>query len=251
MKKVIIMLPTLNEDKNIGEIIDELENKIFPQINDFEPHILVVDDSSTDGTIDIVNKKIDQYHNIALIIDVPRGLGVAYKRGVNFAISEMDADIIIKMDADFQHDPKYIIQMLEKYRQGFDYVIASRYCKGASVPAQWGFFRKVISKYGGLYTRIVLFFPHFRVVTDVSSGFALGSVKKVLSKIDYSVLTSGFYYSQQIIFQIVKMGIKIAEIPINFGIRINNDTKMPMNNIIGTFLSMPLLRIKNWKNKKI
>lgn len=250
MEKLVIMLPTYNENENIGEIIETLENNIFPQIKDFSSGILVVDDSSNDGTIDIVNEKMGKYQNIRISIGFKKGLGVAYKRGVEFAINEMSADIIIKMDADFQHNPIYIIEMLKKYRSGYKYVIGSRYCKGGAVPREWGLFRKTISKYGGLYTRIVLFFPKTRIVTDVSSGFALASVKDVLNLIDFTRLSSGFYYSQQLIYQLVNLGIEIAEIPIVFEQRKKNETKMPLTNIIGTLINMPALRISGIKHKR-
>ncbi|MCL4378779.1 MAG: glycosyltransferase [Actinobacteria bacterium] len=247
MEKVAIILPTYNENENIGEMIEILENNIFPEIRDFEMSILVVDDSSSDGTIDIVKKKKENYKNLEITIDAKKGLGIAYKRGVDFAINEIKADAVIKMDADFQHNPLYVLDLIDKYRQGFNYVIGSRYCNGGSVPKEWGFFRKLISKYGGLYTRIVLFFPRINVVKDVSSGFVLASVEKVLKHIDFSQLTSGFYYSQQLIFQVVNMGIKIAEVPINFGPRLKNNTKMPISNIFGTLLSMPVKRLRGFR----
>lgn len=244
MEKLVVIIPTLNESENIGEMIEIIENEVFQKIFDLEPYILIVDDTSTDGTIEIVEEKMKRYRNLYIAIDSKKGLGVAYKRGVNIAINELEADVIIKMDADFQHDPRYIIKMLNKYRQGYDYVIGSRYCEGGSIPKGWSLFRKIISKYGGLYTRIILFFPNYDVVKDVSSGFALGSVRNVLNKIDYSILTSEFYYSQQLLYQVVKMGKKIAEVPIKFNVRTKNYTKMPISNIWGTFINMPLLRIK-------
>lgn len=250
MDKIVILLPTYNENENIEQMIETLENDIFPKIKNYKMDILVIDDSSTDGTIEIVKEKIKKYKNLRISIGEKKGLGAAFKRGLIFAIEKMNADVIIKMDSDFQHNPKNILDLIDKYNEGYNYVIGSRYGKGGSVPKEWGLLRKFLSKYGGLYTRIILFFPKIHMVSDVSSGFILASVKKVLNRINFDQLSSGFYYSQQLIFQVVNLGIKIAGIPINFETRKKNETKMPFHSVIGTLISMPILRITGKKRLK-
>lgn len=245
MEKIIIIIPTYNEKENIGEMIEVLENKIFPKIKEYEMHILVVDDNSPDGTSKIVKDKMEIYKNLRLSVDEKNGLGNAYKRGIDFSIKEMGADAVIKMDGDFQHNPDYVLDLIEKYRTGYEYVIGSRFTKGGYIPREWGLYRKLLSKYGGLCTRIILFFPKIGIVSDVSSGLTLASVKNVLKKIDFLKVSSGFYYTTQLIYQVIRMGIKLAEVPIGFEIRKKGKTKMPFSNIPKTLIAMIRLRLFN------
>ena len=242
MKKIIVLLPTYNEKENIGEMIETLESKIFPKIKKFKMNILVVDDNSNDGTYDIVLEKIEKYRNIKMIRDEKKGLGEAFIRGIKFAIKEMGADVIIKMDADFQHDPKNVLDLINEYKKGNNYVIGSRYINGGQVPNDWGFYRKLLSKYGGLCTRITLFFPNINIVKDVSSGLKLIDVDNVLSKIDLSRISSGYCYTTQLMYYAIKLGIKIKEIPIKFRLREKGKTKMPFSNIPTTLKTIILLR---------
>jgi len=248
MKQIVVLLPTYNEKENICEIIDILEKDIFTQINKYRLSILVVDDKSPDGTERLVRNYMKKYKNLDITIDEKKGLGIAYKRGVEYAINNMNADLIIKMDSDFQHNPKYVVDLIKKHDEGYNYVIGSRFCRGGSVSKDWGLFRKLLSKYGGLCTRIILFFPKTNIISDVSSGLTLASVKNVLSKIDFSKVTSGFYYTTQMLYQVVKLGIEIGEIPIDFGVRIKGKTKMPFSNIPKTLIKIIALRLSSIKN---
>ena len=250
MEKVIVIIPTYNEKDNIGIMIEIIENEIFPKIKNYEMGILVVDDSSPDGTANSVLDKMKKYKNIRISIDEKKGLGEAYIRGVEFAVKKMKADVVIKMDGDFQHNPKYILDLIGKYSEGYDYVIGSRFLKGGSVPRQWELYRKILSRYGGFCTRIILFFPHINLISDVSSGLTLASVKNVLSKVDFSKISSGFYYITQLLYKVISMGIKVAEIPINFEMREKGETKMPFSNIPGTLKAMIILRLTCKKNIK-
>ena len=256
MEKIVIIIPTYNEKENITSMIEVLENDIFSKIKDFNMFILVIDDNSPDGTADKVNNLKKKYNNLQITCGQRKGLGIAYRRGIIYAVKKMDADVVIKMDADFQHNPIYIFNLLEKYRQGYKYVIGSRFTPGGSIPKEWNIYRKILSKYGGLCARTILFFPDIKTIksiSDISSGFALASVRDVLKRLDLSKLSSGFYYSPQLIFQIVSIGIEIAEVPIIFGIRGKGETKMPFSNIPATLYAMITLRLfgkRKFKNNK-
>ncbi len=245
MEKVIVILPTYNEKENICEIIDILEKGIFPQIKNYLMNILVVDDNSPDGTAQLVRNYMKKYKNLDITIDEKKGLGIAYRRGIEYAINNMNADLVIKMDSDFQHNPKYVLDLIKKYDEGYDYVIGSRFCKGGSLPRSWSLYRKFLSKYGGLCTRIILFYPKLNIISDVSSGLTLANVKNVLNKIDFSKIYSGFYYTTQVLYQVIKLGIEIGEIPIEFCVRTRGKTKMPFSNIPKTLITMIALRLFN------
>ncbi|MHB1377035.1 MAG: glycosyltransferase [Candidatus Humimicrobiaceae bacterium] len=244
MEKITVIIPTYNEKDNIGKMIDVLEKEIFPKIINYEMSILIVDDNSPDGTSDIVKEKQNKFKNIYLSIGEKKGLGSAFNRGIQYAINNLFADAIIKMDSDFQHDPKYILDLVKKYNEGFDYVIGSRFINGGSFPKELGAYRRILSKYGGLCTRIILFFPKINTIHDVSSGLKLMNVKNVLNRIDFLSISSGFYYTTQLLYKAIKLGIKIVEIPIEFKLRESGKTKMPFSNIPGTLKAMILLRLK-------
>ncbi len=248
MKKITVILPTYNEKENICEMIDILENDIFPQVENYLMSILVVDDNSPDGTAQFVRNYMKKYKNLEITVDEKKGLGIAYKRGVEYAIKNMNADLVLKMDSDFQHNPKYIIDLIKKYNEGYNYAIGSRFCKGGSLPKNLGLYRRFLSKYGGLCTRLILFYPKINIISDASSGLTLTNVN-VLSKIDFSKVSSGFYYATQMLYQVVKLGIEIGEIPIELDIRTKGKTKMPFSNIPKTLVTMIALRLSNNKRK--
>jgi len=247
MNKVVIIIPTYNEKENIGRMIDVLEEEIFPKIKNNQMEILVVDDKSPDGTADVVRQKMKEFENITLSLGDKEGLGAAYKRGMQYAMEKMEAGAVIEFDADFQHDPKYIIDLVDKFNEGYDYVIGSRFIKGGSYPQEWSFYRKFLTKYGGLFSRIVLFFPNINKVKDVSTGLKLTRVKNILEKVDFSKIANDFVYKTQILYQIVNMGAKVIEIPLQFKLRERGETKMGFETVIGTFRAIILLRLTDPK----
>jgi len=247
MNKVVVIIPTYNEKENIGRMIDVLEDEIFPKIKNNQMEILVVDDKSPDGTADVVRQKMKKYANVTLSLGEKQGLGAAYKRGMKYAMEKMKADAVIEFDADFQHDPKYILDLVRKFDEGYNYVIGSRFVKGGSYPKQWSFYRKFLTKYGGLFSRTVLFFPNINKVKDVSTGLKLTKVKNVLDKVDFSKVANDFVYKTQILYQIVNMGAKVIEIPLEFKLREKGETKMGLNTVIGTFKAIILLRLTDPK----
>jgi len=241
--KIVVIIPTYNEKENIGRMIDVLEEDIFPKIKNNQMEILVVDDKSPDGTAEVVRQKMKKFKNITLSLGNKQGLGAAYKRGMQYAMEKMKADAVIEFDADFQHDPKHIIDLVQKFDEGYDYVIGSRFVKGGLIPPQWSFYRKFLTKYGGLFSRIVLFFPHIGRVKDVSTGLKLIRVRGVLEKVDFSKTANGFFYKTQMLYQIVNMGAKVVEIPLQFKLREKGKTKMSFSDVGRTFLGVIKLRL--------
>lgn len=245
--KVVVIIPTYNERANIDKMIEVLEKEIFPKIKKHQMKILVVDDRSPDGTADVVRDKMKKYDNIELSLGKKEGLGAAYMRGMKYAMEKMKAGAVIEFDADFQHDPKHIPELVKKFDQGYDYVIGSRFVKGGTIPKEWSFYRKFLTIYGGLFTRLVLFFPNINKVKDTTTGLKLTRVKGVLDKVDFSKISRGFCYKTELLYQIVNMGVKVTEIPIRFKVRETGETKMPFSNVIETFLMVIQLRLQNPK----
>lgn len=214
MKKLVI-IPTYNEKENIENIIDA----VFALEQDF--HILVVDDSSPDGTGEIV-KKIQEKHLHNLHISVRKvkdGLGKAYIHGFKWALQN-NYDYIFEMDADFSHNPKDLVKLFETCKNG-DMSVGSRYCNGVNV-VNWPMGRVLLSYFASKYVRFVLGIP----IYDTTAGFVCFS-RKVLEQIGLdNVKLKGYGFQVEMKFRAYKKGFKIVEVPIIFTNRINGESKM-------------------------
>ncbi len=231
--KIVVVMPTYNEEDNIGKMIDVLHEEIFPQLKKHDLELLVVDDNSPDKTQEIVKKKTNKYENIHLFTGEKKGLGVAYVRGIKYAMENLDAEWVVEMDADFQHNPNDLVPMILAAEEGYDYIIGSRYIEGGSIPKEWALIRKLQSVLGNLLARIVLWLPQ---IHDVTSGFKMSKVKEYLDKIDIDEIVKEEYsrnyaYKIFLLFKMIKQGAKVKEVPINFQSREEGDSKMPKNNI--------------------
>jgi dolichol-phosphate mannosyltransferase len=249
MNKVVIVMPTYMEAENIGPMIDELVGKEFPKIDGVDMQLLIVNDlplnkSTDDGTGAIVKEKMKKYKNIHIIEDTKKGLGWAYIRGMKYAMKELKADAVMEMDADFQHPPKYVKDMVAAYMDGADYVIGSRYVTGGSVPKEWDFQRKAISFLGNLFIRVVLIKPKLH---DLTTGFRLTKVKNVLDKIDLNNLMepTRFAYKVDLLYQSIKNAKKVVEVPFNFAPRTKEKSKYNSNEIFSTLKVAVILGIKD------
>ena len=240
--RVVIVIPTYNEEGNIGKLLDLLALELS-DIKGYEFSVLIVDGNSTDKTREIVNEKSAQYAFVRLLKEAGKeGLGSAYIKGFDYAIKNLGAEIIIEMDADFQHDPKDISRLMAEIDNGFDCVLGSRFVKGGSIPKEWAFYRKFLSIGGSAFTKIVL---GIYDIHDFTSGFRATRVKGFIDKIDFSEpLSKGFAYKINLLFKLHKLGAKIKEIPINFGLRDRGNSKMEKSNFLDSLKVVLLIRYK-------
>jgi dolichol-phosphate mannosyltransferase len=175
--------------------------------------ILVVDDNSPDGTADTVKELMNKWKNIELNTGEKEGLGAAYVRGMDFAIKEMNADVMFEMDADLSHDPKKIPTFLEKIDEGYDMVIGARYIKGGSIPQNWGIHRKIYSVLGNLMVKMVLmrFWLH-----DWTGGYRALKIE-VFQKIRPELTEfKGYTFQVSFLHKAIAKGFKVAEVPFHF-----------------------------------
>ena len=213
-KNVLIIIPTYNERENITLLIPEIRKEV-PYA-----HILVVDDSSPDGTSDCV-KELSKYIENIFVLDREKkqGLGRAYISGFKWALKR-DYELIFEMDADFSHDPKYLPDFI-KTAENADLVIGSRYISGVNV-INWPMSRLLISYFGNVGARIVAGIP----VKDCTSGFKCFH-SKVLKSINLNkVGSSGYSFQVEMNFYVWKQGYTIVEIPIIFTDRKIGESKM-------------------------
>lgn len=202
----------------------------FPKIKSHEMKILVVDDNSPDGTADVVRRHMKKSKYVELLQGAKQGLGMAFARGMKYAINKMHADAVIEMDADFQHDPKDVKRLIEEFDNGYDYVIGSRYIKGGSIPKQWEAYRKFLSWAGNMFARVVLL---FFTIHDVTSGFKLTRVKGFLDRVDLdNLLSKSYAYKIHILYEVVKeQNARVKEVPIKFHFREKGSSKIENEDI--------------------
>lgn len=214
MKKLVI-IPTFNEKENIAAIIIA----ILELEQGFE--ILIVDDSSPDGTGEIVKELQQKFssHLHLLIRKTKDGLGKAYLHGFQWAI-EQNYDYIFEMDADFSHNPSDLTKLYEACKNA-DMSVGSRYCKGVNV-VNWPMGRVLLSYFASKYVRTILQLP----IHDTTAGFVCFK-KETLQKINLeNVKLKGYGFQVEIKFRVFKKKLKVVEVPIIFTNREKGESKM-------------------------
>jgi len=250
-KKVVIIIPTYNEKGNVERLITTLENSIFPKIDPiYDMHILVVDDTSPDGTGEVVREMAKKLPNLHLFINQKKsGLGYAYIKGMKYALKELKADIVFEMDADFSHDPKKVPEMLNKLTEGYDLVLGSRYIPGGKIPENWGLHRKLMSRMGNLTIRVVI--TNFSI-HDWTTGYRAITrqvVEKVLPDLSGERF-SGYTFQIGFLHGTVRKGYKVAEVPIHFVDRTLGHSKLGTEYIKNTLyyiFKVRMLELMHWR----
>jgi dolichol-phosphate mannosyltransferase len=204
MKRSLIIIPTYNESDNVSKIIPE----VLAQSEGF--HVLIVDDNSPDGTANLVKEMQATNQRIHLLQRPNKlGLGTAYVAGFKYALTH-GFDFVFEMDADFSHDPKSLVKLLEKAEE-YDLVIGSRYISGVNV-VNWPMSRLLLSYAANMYTRIITGLP----VRDATAGFKCYR-RAVLESLDLDSITSnGYSFQIETNFLAWKKGFRLREIPIVF-----------------------------------
>lgn len=242
MKKAVIIIPTYNEAGGIEKTLHAVD-AVVKHIKDWQMEVLIVDDSSPDGTGKVVaevSKKIPYVH----LLTNPKksGLGGAYLKGMAHAFGPMKADVIFEFDADLSHDPKKIPELLAKIDQGYDLVLGSRYIKGGSIPQNWGLHRKILSVFGNILIATIL--TNFSI-HDWSAGYR-AITKKVYEAVKDEMTSESFAgYTFQIGFlhKTIRKGFKVTEVPIQFVDREVGESKLGMEYIKNTLLYIIKARI--------
>ncbi len=251
----VVVIPTYNEADSIGEMVETLCGQIFPAIDDWRCLLLIVDDTSPDGTYKIVQNLQKKYQNLRLLLNSEKiGIGGAYVKGFQHAMDDLKAEVIVEFDGDFQHPPKIIPEMLEQISRGADYVLGSRNIKGGSVPKSWGLKRLFFSKFGGgVVARMILFFPtkYFFKITDPTTGCRASRVKGFVDQMDFRHLYSyQFGYKMDFLYKMVKLGAKVKEVPLEFGLRQTGESKITNQTAKDIWKTIILLRWNDPATKK-
>lgn len=201
----LVVIPTYNEKDNIEAIL----RHVFGMNKDF--HVLVVDDSSPDGTGDIVRQLQLEFPFLFLEVRTGKlGLGTAYIHGFKWGLMK-GYRFIFEMDADFSHNPNDLERLYQACKNGADVAVGSRYVNGGKVE-NWPWNRNVLSKGGALYTRLITWMP----VKDPTAGFMCYR-REALSAINLDQVTFvGYAFQIEMKFAAWKLGFRIQEVPITF-----------------------------------
>jgi len=229
--KSIIIIPTYNEKENIGKLIEE----ILKLNRDF--HILIIDDNSPDGTGRIAEGLAKKHSEVSVIHRRGKlGLGTAYISGFKYAL-ENNYDLIFTMDADFSHEPKYLIDLLEKAKE-YDLIIGSRYIEDGGIQ-NWPLHRLILSRGANFYVRMVTRLPIF----DSTGGFNCYR-REVLEKIDLdTIISDGYAFQIEMKYRWWKKGFSIKEVPITFIERTRGTSKISKRIIFQAFFLVWKLRL--------
>ena len=218
-----VVVPTYNEAESLPALVEALYALDLPDLR-----MLVVDDSSPDGTGRIAEKLGERLRRsgepFVRVLHRPQkqGLGRAYVAGMTRALEE-GADFVVQMDADFSHEPTEIPKMLEAIeRTGAGVVIGSRYVPGGSLDPDWTRARRLLSVWANLYARTILRME----VRDITAGFKLWR-REALLAVDLAQITSdGYAFQIEMNWEVQRRGYEIVEIPIYFRERREGASKM-------------------------
>lgn len=243
MEKLVI-IPTYNEKENIENIL----SAVFGLNQDF--HVLVIDDSSPDGTAEIVKNLVSKYPGQLFIEERKgkQGLGTAYIHGFKWALAK-GYQYIFEIDADFSHNPKDLPRLYHACKnEGADVAVGSRYISKGGV-INWPWDRIALSKGASYYTRIITWMP----LKDPTAGFICYK-KEVLEAINLDAINFvGYAFQIEMKFAAWKLGFKIKEVPIIFQDRLQGISKMNKGIVKEGILGVLKLRwnsmFKNYRKK--
>jgi len=237
MKKVVVVLPTYNESENIEDMIT-LVLAQQKKVKDWELFVLVSDSHSPDGTGDVVNKIKKNNDHVELLDVKERGIGVGLLKGYEYAFNKMDADAIIQMDADLQHDPKEIPNFLRAIDEGYSFVQGSRFIQGGKNELEW--YRRFFSRAANLYSRILMGVYRVHEFTTSYRAFT----KELFNRLDFAKIPwrgKSFLFQPAFLYACLNQGAKVKEIPIVFVDRSRGLSKME---IVHYILDLSLFGIR-------
>jgi dolichol-phosphate mannosyltransferase len=216
---LLVFTTCYNERENIGRLLDQ----IVAQVPDAD--ILVVDDSSPDGTWDVIQDRAAVYPQLRGI-KRPRklGIGSAHKYALFYAMRE-GYKTLVTMDADFSHDPKYLPALLSANGKN-TFVTGSRYCEGGS--SDYKGYRHIVSRIGNVAARFALGIK-LKELTTYYRVFDVESLRRLPLR---RVKAAGYSYGVQLIYYLRRAGVQLREVPIHFTDRTHGASKIPRIQIL-------------------
>jgi dolichol-phosphate mannosyltransferase len=227
---VLVIIPTYNEHENLAMIVGRVRAAVPAA------HVLVADDASPDGTGVLADRlAAEDGHVHALHRSGKQGLGAAYLAGFGWGMNRGYA-VLVEMDADGSHSPEQLPDLLARIETGADLVMGSRWMPGGSV-VNWPLPRKILSRGGNLYNRVMLGLP----LTDSTGGYRAFRAT-ALEKLDLAdVASQGYCFQVDLALRSVRRGLRVEEVPIRFVERERGASKMSRSIVIEA-----LWRVTRW-----
>jgi dolichol-phosphate mannosyltransferase len=231
-----LVLPTYNEAENIESIVRAALSPLAASAGP-DHHVLIVDDSSPDGTGEIADRLAAELAPVEVIHRaVKDGLGRAYLTGFDRALAG-GAELVLQMDSDFSHDPADIPRLMQAADDA-DLVLGSRYVAGGGIE-NWGLMRRLLSRGGSWYARTVLGVP----VRDLTGGFKCFR-RELLETLDLSdVHADGYGFQIELTYRALAAGFRVREVPIAFHERRAGASKMTPRIAFEAVWKVPALRL--------
>jgi dolichol-phosphate mannosyltransferase len=233
--RLVICLPTYNERENLEPLVRAL-GSVFGSTG-LDGRVLVVDDSSPDGTGEIADRLAEELPWVSVLHrERKEGLGPAYLAGFRQALAD-GAELVMEMDADFSHDPADVPRLVEAAGRA-DLAIGSRYVAGGGV-RNWGLVRRAISRWGCLYAQVILGLR----VRDTTGGFKCYR-RAVLETVPLGRIHSkGYAFQIETTYRALRAGFTVEEVPIIFTDRETGHSKMSRAIVLEAVAKVPALRV--------
>jgi dolichol-phosphate mannosyltransferase len=229
--RAVVCLPTYNERENVERMVRALGR--------YGVSVLVIDDSSPDGTGAIADRLAAELAYVSVLHRQRKeGLGPAYLAGFRRALAD-GAELVLEMDCDFSHDPADLPRLVGAVRDGgADLALGSRYVRGGGI-VHWGPGRRIVSRGGSLYAQLLLGVP----VRDLTGGFKCYR-REVLERIDLDAIDSrGYAFQIETTYRALRAGFCVVEVPITFVDREVGGSKMSRGIVLEAIWKVPALRL--------
>jgi len=229
MNPALVCIPTYNERDNVESIVRAVV-ATDPRVD-----VLVVDDKSPDGTGELADGLARESPRVHVLHRAGKeGLGKAYLAAFDWAL-QRNYSLVLEMDADWSHDPRYLPTLLDRASSDADLVLGSRWVKGGGT-RNWGLGRRFISRGGSFYARTILGLD----IRDLTGGFKCFRAE-VLRAIDLpSVSSTGYGFQIELTYRAIRRGFRVVEIPIVF-----EDRRVGQSKMSGHIVFEALLKV--WK----
>ena len=239
--RLVICLPTYNERANLEPVVRRLGEMLTGV--DAEPRLLVIDDSSPDGTGELAERLSGELPFVSVLHRTRKeGLGPAYIAGFRWALED-GADRIVQMDADFSHDPADLPRLLGA-AESAGLSLGSRYVGGGGTE-NWGKGRQAISRFGSFYARTILGVG----VRDLTGGFKCWRRETLEALPLDRIRTMGYAFQIETTYRALRAGFEIVEVPIVFAERRSGGSKMTRGIVLEAIWKVPELRLRAALNR--
>ena len=233
--RAVVCVPTYDERENLEPLVRALGDVLDVS----RDRVLVIDDGSPDGTGAIADRLARELPWVGVLHrERKEGIGRAYLAGFSRAL-ETGAQLVLEMDCDFSHDPRDVPRLIGACEDGADLALGSRWVDGGGTE-NWGLVRRLISRGGSLYARLVLGVS----VRDLTGGFKCFR-RTVLESIDRNAIAArGYGFQIEGTYRALRAGFRVVEVPITFVDRRVGESKMSGAIVLEAMRQVPVLR---WK----